>query len=336
MAPLPFSTALIRFLANHRTAPLTDFFLLSTFAGEVYGYILITTLVYVMYDKGLAVRLSVLILLTMSLNHLLKIIIKNPRPFIREGTYARQWAVSAENAKELATEYSTPSGHGMGAGAFYSYLYAFATNRYIRVISILAILVTGLSRPYLGVHYLEDILVGWVIGIAITLAALKYAANISNVWDGLSYKRQVIVVVVSSMMLWLVTIVINGWRIDGQPRAFMGYTGFLTGIIIGLPLELKKVNFDPGSSNVAAKILRYLISVGMVIVTLLLLGDVFAMICDNLSLPGYIFQYIRYTAAGIVSIFLAPLVFTKLGLADTNPAGMAVNESYVPGALRVR
>jgi hypothetical protein len=85
MAPLPFSIALIRFLAAHRTAFLTKVFLFSTFAGTVEGYILIITAIYVMYDKSLAVRLSVLLLLTMSLNHVLKIIIKNPRPFIREG-----------------------------------------------------------------------------------------------------------------------------------------------------------------------------------------------------------------------------------------------------------
>jgi membrane-associated phospholipid phosphatase len=323
MTPLPFSSALIRFLADHRTPALTKVFLLSTYAGEVYGYILVTTLIYVMYDKGLAVRLSVLLLLTMSLNHVLKILIKNPRPFIRERTYTSKWAVSAAEAKELAMEYSTPSGHAMAGSAFYVYLYGSVRNRYVKVVAIVAILLTGLSRPYLGVHYLEDILIGWAIGLTVAALALRYAENISN-WSKLSHGRQVAIVVVASIVLWLFTIVINGWRIDGQPRAFMGYTGFLTGIVIAVPFELKALDFDPRSLGVTAKILRYVISVGMVIFTLLLLGKAFAMMSDDFSVPGYVFQYIRYTAAGVVSIFLAPLLFTKLGLADTYPMGTVV------------
>jgi membrane-associated phospholipid phosphatase len=319
MGQLPFNMAVMQFLAEQRNVFLTKFLLLASFLGEVEGYILIITLIYVMFDKRLAVRLAVLVLLTMSLNHVLKIIIKNPRPFIREGDYLKKWAVSAENAEELATEYSTPSGHAMAASAFYSYLYKAVRNRHVRVAAVIAILLTGLSRPYLGVHFLEDILVGWVIGLSVALVAIKYAEGISNVWKKFSYKRQVAVVVVASLVLWVVTITINGWRVDGQPRAFLGYAGFLTGIVIGRPLELNVVDFDPRSSNWAVKILRYLISVGMVIVMLQLLGKVFGGIADNFSMLGYVLQYVRYTVAGIVSIFLAPLFLAKVRLAETNP-----------------
>jgi len=336
MAQLPFSMPLMRFLADHRSPFLTKLFLFSTFVGEVDGYIFIATLIYVMFDKRLAVRLSILVLFTMAFNHLLKIIIKNPRPFIREGTYTKQWAVSADNARELATEYSTPSGHAMAASAFYSYLYGCVENRYVRVVAIITILLTGLSRPYLGVHYLEDVILGWMIGLSIALVALKYVDEISERWNKLSYRRQVTTVVISSMMLWLVTIVINGWRIDGQPRAFMGYTGFLTGIVIAVPVELKKINFDPRSAGVVAKILRYLMSMGMVIVTLLLLGTLFTMMADKFSLLGYVLQYVRYTIAGIVSILIAPLCFTYLGLAERSPMEADAGAFYTSAAVSLR
>ncbi|MGC1340932.1 MAG: phosphatase PAP2 family protein [Candidatus Binataceae bacterium] len=323
MAHLPFNMALMQFLADHRNVALTRIFLAATFAGEVEGYILIVTFIYVVFDKSLAIRLSVLLLLTMCLNHILKIIIKNPRPFVRERTYLKKWAISSNTAKELVTEYSTPSGHAMAGAAFYTYLYVLVNNRYVRVIAVLAILLTGLSRPYLGVHYLEDILIGWVIGLCVALVAVKFADEISDEWDKLPYTRQVGIGLAASMALWLVTIAINGWRIDGQPRAFLGYAGALTGIVIAVPLELANLNFDPGSSNVASKILRYIISVCMVIATLWLLGAVFEAIADNFSVLGYLLQYVRYTIAGIVNMFLAPLCFTKLGLARTNfPIGM--------------
>jgi len=318
MAQLTFNMAVMQFLVDHRNVLLTKLFLLASFAGQVEGYILIVTLIYVMFDKTLAVRLAVLLLLTMCLNHVLKITIKNPRPFVHEGTYLQKWEVSTENAKAIATEYSTPSGHAMAGSAFYSYLYAFVENPVVRVIAVLAILATGFSRPYLGVHYPGDILIGWVIGLLVALVAIKRADEISEGWDKLSYKYQVAIVVASSLILWLATIAINGWRIDGQPRAFLGYAGFLTGIVIGRPIELSTVNFDPGSSTLPAKILRFAISVAMVLVSLVLLDKVFGAIADDFSVLGYLLQYIRYVIAGVINIFVAPLFFTKLGLAETS------------------
>ncbi len=318
MAQLTFNMAVMQFLVDHRNVLLTKFFLLASFAGQVEGYILIVTLIYVMLDKTLAVRLAVLLLMTMCLNHVLKIILKNPRPFIHEGTYLQKWAVSTENAKALATEYSTPSGHAMAGSAFYSYLYAFVENPFVRVIAVLAILATGFSRPYLGVHYPGDILIGWVIGLLVALVAIKRADKITDGWNKLSYKYQVAIAVASSMVLWLATIAINGWRIDGQPRAFLGYAGFLTGILIGRPIELSAVNFDPRSSTQLAKMLRFIISVAMVLVSLVLLDKVFRAIADDFSVLGYLLQYIRYVIAGVINIFVAPLFFTKLGLAETS------------------
>ena len=76
MAHWTFDMPVMQFLADHRTFLLTKFFLFATFIGEADGYILVITLIYVMFDKTLAVRLSVLVLLTMCLNHVLKIIIE--------------------------------------------------------------------------------------------------------------------------------------------------------------------------------------------------------------------------------------------------------------------
>jgi membrane-associated phospholipid phosphatase len=316
MAQLTFNMAVMQFLADHRNFLLTKFFLLATFVGQIEGYILVVTLIYVIFDKTLAVRLAVLVLLTMCLNHVLKIIIKNPRPFVLEGTYRQKWAVSTENAKALATEYSTPSGHAMAGSAFYSYLYASIENRFIAVIAVIAILSTGLSRPYLGVHYPGDILIGWAIGFPVALLAMRRADQISNGWNKLSYKNQVGIVVASSLVLWLATIAINGWRIDGQSRAFLGYLGFLTGVILGRPIELSAVNFDPKSSGPLAKVLRFAISIVMVLAAVILLDKVFSAIAGDYSVMGYMLQYVRYVIAGVVNIFVAPLLFTKIGLAE--------------------
>ncbi|HMD77996.1 MAG TPA: phosphatase PAP2 family protein [Terracidiphilus sp.] len=321
MSPLPFNLALVQFLAGHRTVLLTSFFHAATFFGDSSGYLLVATLIYVAWNKQLAIRLSVLVLLTSSLNGILKLIVKNPRPFIREGTYLSKWAVSPQKAAALATEYSTPSGHAMSSSAFYSYLYACAGNRCVRVIAVLAIVLIGVSRPYLGVHYAEDVLIGWAIGLSAALLWIRHDQAVCAAWSRLSYARQIGAAVAASLALWLLTVAVNGWRAAGQPREVLISAGFLTGIVIARPLELRMVNFDPRSSNAAAKTLRYIFSIAMVTGTLLFLDKALAMIPGNFAMLGYMLQYVRYAAAGIVSIFLAPLLFTRIGLAETMPPG---------------
>jgi membrane-associated phospholipid phosphatase len=320
VAPLPFNMALMEFLAAHRTAFLTHLFLAATFLGDTGGYILIVTLIYVAWNKRLAVRLSVLVLLASSLNVVLKLIVKNPRPFVREGTYLEKWAVSPRAARGLAAQYSTPSGHAMGAAAFYPYLYKSVKKSYIRVIAVTAVVLIGISRPYLGVHYAEDVLIGWAIGLGIALVAIRYAPAIDTLWDRLSYGQQVGVAVFGGLAIWLLAIALNGGRLDGQPREALCNAGFLAGIILARPLELRRVNFDPHSLDVVAKVLRFLLSAALMAGTLLTFGWASAAIPSEFLLLANLLEYLRFAAAGFVVIFVAPLLFTTMGLAERTAA----------------
>jgi membrane-associated phospholipid phosphatase len=319
MGELPFNLDLIRLLADTRSGFLTAFFQFFTFLGEIEGYVLLIALIYVTYDKKLGYRLAVLTLITMSVNHLLKTIIMNPRPFVSDGSWSERWAVSAAKAEELATEYSTPSGHAMAGSSFYSYLYTAAKNRKVRTACILLILLIGLSRPYLGVHYLEDVLIGWVLGVSIALLSVIYAEKIGGLWNRFTQGQQMIIVVAASLALWLATRALGDWNGDRQPLAFVSYLGFLTGIAAAYPLEAKKVDFDPRSSTVSGKVARYALSVGLVMGTLLLLDVAFAALSTDSSLLGNLLRFIRYTAAGFAGLFLGPLLFVKLGLAERIP-----------------
>lgn len=320
MPPLHFNTAWLDALVEHRVSPLLELFQLASFMGEVEGYVLMVAAIYVVLDKRLGVRLGVLVLLTMSLNHVLKTIIKNPRPFIADGTYLDHWAVSADRAHDLATEYSTPSGHAMAAAAFYGFIFAQTKNRAVRALAVVAAILVGASRPYLGVHYVEDIIMGWAIGLVVVVVAVRYVEGIAAWWSRMPAARQATICVAATVMLWAATVALSGWRIDGQPRAFLGYAGLITGMLIAQPLELRLVDFDPKSSTWIAKLVRYIVSVALVLATLAALDIAFAALADEYSVPGYLLQYLRYTIAGIVGIFAAPWLFTRAQLAAVGRA----------------
>jgi len=69
------------------------------------------------------------------------------------------------------TDFSFPSGHATIAVAFYGYLAYFfiksLKDKYtwpIIILTFLIIILIGFSRLYLGVHYLSDVLAGYLVG----------------------------------------------------------------------------------------------------------------------------------------------------------------------------
>ncbi|NOT93853.1 hypothetical protein [Ferruginibacter sp.] len=75
---LPFGTDALQLIAKLRTDFLNYFFKFFSFIGEVEGYLLIIVFVYLLIDKTLAFRLSMVTLSSMILNHVMKTIIADP------------------------------------------------------------------------------------------------------------------------------------------------------------------------------------------------------------------------------------------------------------------
>ena len=109
---------------------------------------------------------SNLIFITL-LNQTLKIIFQRERPF-------------GYHLIEMSG-YSFPSGHAMVSMAFYGLLiyiiYHLVKNKTLRniliIMNVLIIFFIGISRVYLGVHYISDIIAGYSISIIYLLLFTK-------------------------------------------------------------------------------------------------------------------------------------------------------------------
>lgn len=105
------------------------------------------------------------------LNWLIKILIQRPRP----------GKDLVEVYRELST-FSFPSGHVMFYTAFYGFLlylsYSSLKNYWLRLILGLVfgglILLVGVSRIYLGVHWPSDVLGAYIIGALSLFAAIQF------------------------------------------------------------------------------------------------------------------------------------------------------------------
>lgn len=160
-----------------RNNTLTAIMKMITFMGSAYflGAFIIISFIFIKNKKIPLCFLINLVTITL-LNQTLKIIIKRPRP------------IGYRLINE--TGYSFPSGHAMVTAAFYGYLiyiiYKYIDNKVLKyvlmVLCAFLILLIGLSRIYLGVHYASDV----VGGITFSIFYLILFVNISKKY--ISYK----------------------------------------------------------------------------------------------------------------------------------------------------
>lgn len=158
-------------VANNRNSFWTGFFKIFTHLGSFYTLAVLALLSvvliwFVMKNKRLSAFYAGTFAIVSIANYLLKQIVRRIRPehlmIIKE------------------TGFSFPSGHAMMTCAFFfllaHYVWKTIKNKPLKItlISLFSVIVVGIgfSRIYLGVHYLTDILAGWLITLAIVIAGL--------------------------------------------------------------------------------------------------------------------------------------------------------------------
>jgi undecaprenyl-diphosphatase len=78
------------------------------------------------------------------------------------------------------TKASFPSGHALGAAVTFPLLGLFAGRKALFGVGIALALVIGLSRVFLGVHWLSDVAGGWLLGAAWICATLAVMARLKG------------------------------------------------------------------------------------------------------------------------------------------------------------
>lgn len=140
---------------------LTSFMKVITLFGGSYLLIGITVgFMFLVKDKKLAFFTSFNLILVAAISHILKFIIGRPRPL--------GYGLIEE------TGFSFPSSHSMISVAFYGFLIYLAYKNIkskglkfsLISTSSLIILLIGISRIYLGVHYTSDVFGGILLGLS--------------------------------------------------------------------------------------------------------------------------------------------------------------------------
>jgi len=270
----------------------------SSFLGEQTILILILAIVMYTIDKNKGFSICGSLIISLFAMSSLKAIFRAPRPFT---------VISEIDGKRLATAtgYSFPSGHTTGAASFYSALALAIKKRKISILCAISIILVGLSRMYLGVHWPIDVFAGLVLGITLSLIFYplfeKAAVN-----ENTKIKISIILFIITTIISFSLALLLDFEKID--PTAFTDFMktmAFGAGGFYGIAYETKNIKYSV-EGTMTQKILRVIILlIGMLVIQ----SGLKYIFPESIY---YIGSFIRYFLVGLWLTALFPLLFKRL------------------------
>jgi membrane-associated phospholipid phosphatase len=288
-----------------------------TFLGSEEFFLLILPALYWSIDTALGLQIGLILLFNSWLNGLFKLIFAAPRPY---------WVSLEVKALAAESSFGIPSGHAQIAIGVWGALAARLRKRWVWGIAALVIFFIGFSRLYLGVHFVHDVLVGWLLGGLTLWAFLALWNNLSAWAKSLSLGQQIVSAFVLSLIFllfgWVAVNALRGYTLPvewienarraGDPlpdpvslAGFITSAGTLFGLLGGLAWIASRGGYR-AEGPLARRILRY--ALGLIGLILLYFG--LSLIAPRGSdLAAVLFRYVRYAMVGFWISGGAPWLF---------------------------
>ena len=293
--------------------------LVSALGSEEF-YLVFLPAFYWSIDKRLGRQLGYFFLLSGLLNNILKNVFRQPRPF---------WLDPSIQGGE-AEGYGLPSGHVQNATVVFLLLAAHLRRGWVWVAVFLYIALMGLSRLYLGVHFLQDLAVGFAVGLMIFGAFLVWQQRFFERYSKQILGRRLLLMVLIPTVL--AAIYVGALLLIGPPDLDVPWASFipaaelnghedvvstvagLLGFGIGTLLESSRVRFR-ADGPIWQRVARYVFGIVVAVAIWAGLRAVFPAEPEWLALP---LRFVRYLLLLLWVTYFAPWVFVKLRLASTD------------------
>ena len=286
-------------------------------------------ILYWCVDSMLGIQVAVLLMLTTNLNAAIKLAFHGPRPY---------WYSPKVASLATETSFGVPSGHAQTAAVIWGLLAAFLRKWWGWLVAILLIFLIGLSRLYLGVHFPQDVLLGWLIGGLLLWLALRFWNPLLAWAKKLGVGWQVLTAFLASLVVFLLPVIPfiwlkasnwqppQDWAMFATQALALADVATVAGTFFGLLLGLVWLTRQGGfqTSGLWWKlVLRYLLGIAGVFIIRYGLKFIFPAGENALA---YFFGYLRYTVIGFWVTGGAPSIFIRLKLSEKlNKASIAIS-----------
>ena len=253
-----------------------------TMLGESFLLMVPLCLVYWTVSKAHGETMALCMITSLFFNNALKAVFMRPRPIGLEGV--RSLRVGT------ATGSSFPSGHTQNTAAVYAALARMVRRRWFYALAAGILVLVGVSRLYLGVHWPSDVLAGAILGSVISFVLSRF----SDYRIARKYAAFAIVALASLI----------GALLCGQPDMIKS-AGLACGAAVAVPIEHRFIGFTTNQSRVRLTV-RFFLGLA-VVATVYVLG--------KLALPANaVFEFVRYFTVAVAAMLGCPWIFVKLKL----------------------
>jgi hypothetical protein len=292
-----------------------------TFLGSEEFFILVLPALYWSINAGLGARLGAILLFNAGLNDILKLAFHGPRPY---------WVDERVIPMAIEPSFGVPSGHSQIAVAMWGTLAAQAKRPWAWAAAIAMILMVGLSRIYLGVHFPHDVLLGWLLGVLVLWAFMRWSDALAawvktkslGIQIGLAFALSMLMLAASSAAF----LSLQGWVFPAEwdnalkvadfvPVSLdnsLSSAGALFGFLAGLAWITSKGGFSTDGQR-KQRMARYILGLVGLLILWYGLGSVFP---REATFIAYLLRYLRYTLVGGWISAGAPYLFLRLRLAE--------------------
>jgi membrane-associated phospholipid phosphatase len=279
----------LRAIHAHGNGVLDQLMYAVTLLGTESFYVLILPVFIWFYDKGAGRWLGFVFLMAYWSNTVLKDLFHTARPTPGE---VRQLH------PETGEGFAFPSGHSQLPLMLWGALALYHRRAWFSWAAGVLVVLIGLSRLYLGLHWPLDVLGGWCFGAI----GLYLMYRTMPFWAGgsLSLMRRLF----WAVLLPLGALGIGAVTAQGPIAKDMWIAcGLFAGFLVGGVLEDQFVGFDPKAGGTGAQALKLVVGVALT----LGVKEGFKFLLPS----GGAGDMVRYALVGLVVVWGAPWVFTR-------------------------
>lgn len=296
----------LKALSEIRSPFLDTLIQLITRLGEEVVILGVICFFYWCLNKNTAYKLGFIFFTSGMIVQGLKITCKIDRPFVIDKTLK-----PVGSAIETATGYSFPSGHTQSATSLYGYFALAVKNKWLKALFVIAFLLVGFSRLYLGVHTYYDVGVSLILTLAIVFFAHLFFDRIIS---GKSDLFLSIALAAVSIFLCVYAFILAkvGYADPKQINDCFKSGGAGVAFAIGFFIERKYINFDVSAKKPYIQAIKFIIGVAG---ALILKSGLKLIAPENI-----IVDFVRYFLTILWVIALFPYLFTKVLSKDNKKA----------------